>query len=389
MIPRHLATQLQRLAPLFPVVTLTGPRQSGKSTLVRAAFPDYQYANLESPETQDFARKDPQSFLKSLGTHAIVDEIQRAPQILSFVQVLVDEPGNPRSYILTGSQNLAIADSVSQTLAGRTAVCVLLPLSQAELQTRPEKPTDLLDWIIHGGYPRIFDKKMTPADFHLSYIQTYVERDVRNVLSIGDLGRFQEFLQLCAGRAGQLLNYSSFASDLGVAVNTVKSWLSVLQATWVVHLLRPHHANYSKRIVKSPKLYFVDTGLACSLLGIRNPATLSTHPLKGALFENAVISEILKHYHNSYLRPPLYFWRDKTGHEVDCIIDDEGTITPMEIKAARTVSGDAFAGLEFYGRLSGSRRGILVYGGDDTVARDPADVISWQHVATYLEKHAG
>jgi len=385
MIPRTLAHELSRLSEIFPVLTLTGPRQSGKSTLVRAVFPEHRYANLEHPQTRAFADNDPVGFLSELGGRAVIDEIQRTPDILSQIQVNVDEPGEARSYVLTGSQNLALANHVSQTLAGRTAVCTLLPFSHVELAAANRPAADALHWIIAGGYPRIFDTGMSPSDFHMSYVPTYLERDVRNVLSIGDLGRFQEFVQLCAGRTAQLLNYSSFASDLGVAVNTVKTWLSVLQATWVVHLLRPHHNNFSKRIIKSPKLYFVDTGLACALLGIRNPDTLKTHPLRGALFETAVVAELVKFYHNRYRRPPLFFWRDRSGHEVDCVIDDEGVLRPLEIKAGQSISDDFLSPLAHFRRLSGSSRGLVVYGGDVVQNRADADVVPWRAFTSWLE----
>ncbi|WP_041585353.1 ATP-binding protein [Syntrophus aciditrophicus] len=394
MISRTLTDKILSLARQFPVVSITGPRQSGKTTLARMAFPDYTYVSLEEPDEKDFAATDPKGFLKRFTGGVILDEIQRAPMLLSYIQVIVDSEDFPGHFILTGSQQLPLMGRISQTLAGRTAVVHLLPFSLDELLTRPsadplsidrlpaarEKPPFELETILHTGlYPRIHDKGLIARDWLSSYYQTYVERDVRDISNIGNLDAFQRFVRLCAGRSGQLLNLSSLAVDCGISHTTARQWISVLQAGFILHLLPPHHANFSKRLIKSPKLYFLDTGLLCFLLRIREPSDLVTHALRGPIFETFVFSELFKAFAHRGEIPPLFFWRDRTGHEVDLVIDAGQKLIPLEIKSGRTVNASFFEGLRYFCALGSpaSETGVLVHAGDATYARKNFIVLPW------------
>jgi Predicted ATPase (AAA+ superfamily) len=396
MFARALAPTLKRLATQYPVVSLTGPRQSGKTTLTRLVFPKYHYVSLEDPEQREFATRDPRGFLGSHPGGVILDEAQRAPHLFSYIQTLVDLEGKPGRFILTGSQQFLLLSKVSQTLAGRIALLQLHPLSLSELRgTRPLVPDRLLHAhapssappspgsvdrvLFRGMYPRIHDKKMDAREWYGSYLRTYVERDVRDVLRIADLGTFQSFVRLCAGRTGQLLNLSSLAADCGITHPTARAWLSVLEASSLVFLLRPHSRNFSKRIIKTPKLYFLDSGLLCYLLRIRNEEDLATHPLRGNIFETFILSEIYKVFAHAGEDPPLFFWRDQTGHEVDLIIDLGRTVVPVEIKSAKTIATDFFRGLRYWMSLPGnsSKDGILVYGGEKGYNREGIQVRPW------------
>lgn len=394
MLKRTLATKLNSLARSFPVVSLLGPRQSGKTTLARAAFPKHAYVSLEDPDEKDFAIHDPKGFLRRFRTGVILDEIQRAPQVLSYIQGIVDAEASIGRFILTGSQQFHLMHKVSQTLAGRTAILHLLPFSVSELTKRagldpfrfdtspgPAKPPpfDLETILYQGLYPRIHDKRLDAHDWLSSYYRTYVERDVRDIIHIGNLDAFQRFVRLCAGRASQLLNLSSLAADCGISHTTARQWLSVLQAGFIVHLLPPHHANFSKRLVKSPKLYFLDPGLLCYLLRIRSPEDIIAHPMRGAIFENFVVSELYKAFSHRGEIPPLYFWRDRTGHEVDVIIDTGKKLIPVEIKSGETVAESFFDGLKYYLLLDRNvaKAGVLVYGGDKHYRRSGFVVKTW------------
>jgi predicted AAA+ superfamily ATPase len=393
MIPRILESRLRQDARYYPVVTLTGPRQSGKTTLARAAFPDHAYVSLEETDRRRFALEDPRGFLGSLPGPAIIDEAQRAPDLFSYIQVAVDEDPSPGRFILTGSHNFLLMREVSQTLAGRCAVRYLLPFSRAELEGTPqEEPRspetlfenrgtglDLWSAIRTGFYPRIHDRQIPAEVWIPDYLQTYLERDVRSLVNLGDLETFERFLALCAGRTGQLLNYSSLASDCGVAVDTARRWISVLKTSFAVFLLRPHHRNFNKRIIKSPKLFFHDTGLACHLLGIREVGQLSTHPARGALFENYVLAEVMKVYLHHGREPPVHFWRDRTGHEVDLVIEEGGTLYPVEIKSGQTVARDMLDGLLWWSRQAGQDPGLgtLVHGGKESYERNGIAVRPW------------
>ena len=378
----------------FPVVTLTGPRQSGKTTLARQAFPRHAYVSLETPDERAFATEDPRGFLERFRKPVIIDEAQRVPDLFSYIQTFVDNDGRAGRYILTGSHNFLLMQSVSQSLAGRTAVLHLLPFSLAEVEDRPLLSTDTIGlgvrkqkaprenlWsrLFGGFYPRIHDKKLHPTDWLASYYRTYVERDVRTILKIGDLESFGRFIRLCAARTGQVLNTSSLASDAGVTHPTVQSWLSVLEASFLTLMLRPHYANYGKRLIKSPKLYFIDTGLLCYLLGIRRPEDLEIHSLRGAIFESFVVSELHKNYLHRGEMPRLYYWRSSDGHEVDLIVERGETLVPIEIKSSQTLAADSFAGLHYWTKLAGEKAGppSLVYGGRESYRRDGITVYPW------------
>ncbi len=393
MIKRTLEAYLLQDASWYPVVTLTGPRQSGKTTLARACFPDYEYVSLEETEVRLFAREDPRGFLKRYSGNVILDEVQRAPDLLSYIQTHVDRDARPGQFILTGSQNFLLMEQISQSLAGRCGVLHLLPLSRAELEAEPrstpETPLALftnrettlssLNTIRTGFYPRIHDRNIPPEVWLADYIRTYVERDVRKLVNVGDLETFERFMRLCAGRAGQLLNFSALASDGGISVDTARRWISILKTSFIVFLLTPYHRNFSKRMIKSPKLYFYDTGVVSHLLGIRNDEQLFAHPARGAVFENYIVAEAVKAYTHHRREPPLYFWRDQTGHEVDLLIEDGGILSPIEIKSGETVGSSMFEGLQWWSRLSGNpvERAVLVYGGDKAYEQNGVAVRPW------------
>lgn len=404
LIPRTLEKDLRDAAGPFPVIFLTGPRQSGKMTLARMAFPDYLYLSLEDPQRRAEALEDPRGLLARVAAApgVILDEAQRAPELFSYIQGVVDERrGGP--FVLTGSQNFLLSESITQTLAGRTAVFELLPFSVAELARRPAlspesfrearsgatasrplgPPSLSLEEVVFGGlYPAIHDRGADAAQWLRSYVATYVERDARAVGAIGDLDTFLRFLGLCAGRSGQLLNLSALGAEAGVSHTTARRWLSVLRASYIVTLLAPHHESFSKRIVKTPKLYFLDTGLLCSLLGLRHAADLWNHPLRGALFETFVVAELTKLFTHNGERPRLFFWRDSHGTEVDVVMDLGRERVAVEVKSGSTVAGDAFRGLEAYVRLRGTRGEdplgtVLVYGGDEWYERRGHDLRPW------------
>lgn len=394
MIPRALETVLNDVARQYPVVTLTGPRQSGKTTLVREAFPRHAYASLEEPDVREYALADPRGFLGQFADSVILDEVQRAPDLFSYIQSLVDRDDVPGRYILSGSQNFLLLRSIGQSLAGRSAVLHLLPLSLAELEGRQpfslealgkeipesrESSPDFMDVLFRGFYPRIHDKGLDPSTWHSGYYQTYIERDVREVLNVGDLEAFGRFVRLCAGRNGQLLNLSSLANDCGITHTTARRWISILEASFLVLLLRPYHANFGKRLIKSPKLYFLDTGLLCYLLRIQSPEDLRLHGSRGAIFESFVVADLLKNFLNRGREADLYFWRDSTGHEIDVVIDRGRERVAVEIKSAQTVAEDFFAGIDFWRKLVGDPEApsALIYGGSRSFRRSGVAVQSW------------
>ena len=383
MVHRCLASRLKEAAASFTVVTLTGPRQSGKTTLCRAEFPDKVYANLEAPDTRAFALDDPRGFLAQFPDGAVLDEIQRAPELLSYLQVLVDENPLPGRWILTGSQNLAMMDSVNQSLAGRTAVLRLLPMSFDEMTEFANAPQTLNEVLFTGGYPRILDQNIPASDWLASYVSTYIERDVRQLSKVGDLNTFQKFVALCAGRTGQLLNYSNLAADCGITQPTAKKWLSILEASYLVFLQPNWSGNHRKRLVKMPKLHFLDVGLACWLLGIRAPEHLEAHPLRGALFETWVATEVWKHRLHRGISGPLNFYRDKTGLEADILIQESEYTLLAEAKAGQTVASDSFKPLNRVAATleeSSSLRKVLVYGGEELQERTDVLLLPWRQV---------
>ncbi|MBN2245149.1 MAG: ATP-binding protein [Candidatus Aminicenantes bacterium] len=396
MIKRTLEKKLRDAAKQFPVVTVTGPRQSGKTTLVKAVFNHYDYVSLELPDQRSFASEDPQGFLNQFEDPVILDEIQRTPDLFSYIQVIVDNhPKKTGQFILTGSQNFLFLQSISQSLAGRCAVLHLLPFSLAELMGRPpisldifgkyaaRKPVPprrgLLETLFTGFYPRIHDMGLSPQEWLANYYMTYLERDVRTILNVGDIESFSRFIRLCAGRSGQLLNLSGLASDCGITHTTVRRWISVLEASFVITLLRPHFKNYGKRLVKTPKLYFLDSGLLCYLLQIRSPRELNHRAERGAIFESFVISELIKNFMHRGEQPVLYFWRDSAGHELDSIIELGDRRIPLESKSGQTVVPDFFKILTFWRNLSGDPHSpaALVYGGDKSFMRSGIAVYPW------------
>lgn len=396
MIKRHLSTRLKRAVKQFPVVTLTGPRQSGKTTLVQHIFPGYHYVSLELPDTRAFALEDPRGFLAGFDGPVILDEVQRAPELFSYIQGIVDKHKDwTGRFILTGSQNFLLLQNISQSLAGRCAVLHLLPFTRAELTERKARipgttgglktgqhvpqGADLFTTLFTGFYPRIHDRNLPPRDWLASYTQTYIERDVRNVLNIGDIETFSRFLQLCAGRCGQLLNLSNLAADCGITHTTATRWISVLEASFIITLLRPHHQNFGKRLIKSPKLYFLDTGLLCYLLGIRSPKELHHRSERGAIFETFVVSELYKNLLHGGEQPRLHFWRTSSGHEIDLLIDRGDRQIPVEIKSGQTITGSFFKELHYWQELTGSKdpAAYLVYGGTESCRRSGVSIWPW------------
>jgi predicted AAA+ superfamily ATPase len=379
MIRRAITEKLISISNQYQVVLLTGPRQSGKTTLVRSLFSDLPYVTLEDPDIRQFALSDPRGFLGNYPSGAIFDEVQNSPDILSYIQGIVDERRNVR-FILTGSSNLLLMEKVSQSLAGRCAILQLLPFSFEELDPKAEPSYE--NWLFKGFYPRIFDRNLFPQDFYSSYIQTYIEKDVRQLRNLGNLDTFVVFLQLCAGRVGQLVNFASLAADAGVSLNTAKAWLSILEGSFVVYRLQPYFENFNKRLVKTPKLYFYDTGVACSLLGIRDAEQLQSHYLRGGLFENMVINEVIKFNLNRGISNRPYFWQDNHGKEIDCLLTEGKKVLPIEIKSGKTVSSSYFDNLVSWRKLSGLTQnpGCVVYGGDKSMKTGAGELISWQEI---------
>lgn len=363
----------------YPVITLTGPRQSGKTTLCKMLFPEKRYYSLENIDVRNRAKTDPRSFLSEcLVSGAILDEIQRVPDLTSYIQGVVDEHDKPGQFILTGSQNFQLMHLVSQSLAGRTALAALLPFSYKEIYGDEIVPIDKV--LYSGFYPRIYDKKLNPTEALAFYVSTYIERDMRELLNIKDLGKFEMFLKICAGRTAQIVNLSNMANDCGITHNTARSWLDVLEASYIIFLVRPHHANFGKRLIKAPKLYFTDVGLAAYLLEISDTAHLASHPLKGQLFENFVVADLLKARYNGGHRNNIYYYRDNTGNEIDVILDNGVTTTPVEIKLGATLNNDYFKSLRFYKKINpkGCEKPVLIYGGVENEKRDDVDVVSYR-----------
>ena len=382
LINRIVAKKIKRLFRQFPVISIIGPRQSGKTTLVKYVFQDVEYISLEDLDAREFARRDPRGFLSTYQNGCIIDEAQRVPELFSYIQTAVDSRKKSGQFILTGSQHFLLQENISQTLAGRTSIIKLLPLSLEELKNTSYKLTDSDNFLFKGFYPRIYDKNLQPYDWYPHYIQTYIERDIRLIKNVSNLASFQKFIKLCVGRIGQVLNLSAIGNDCGITHNTAKSWISLLETSFIVFLLKPHHKNFNKRLVKMPKLYFYDTGLACSLLGIENKKQLVSHYLRGHLFESLIISEIIKARFNQGLEPHCYYWRDKTGHEIDCIIEKASSLIPIEIKAGKTIVSDYFDGLNYWTKLSAVKKQntYVVYGGDETQKRSTANIVSWKNI---------
>lgn len=385
MIKRKITQELLTVAGEYPVVTVNGPRQSGKTTLVRAVFPDHTYCNLEQPDVRALALQDPKTFMRTYPAPVIFDEIQRVPDILSYIQVAVDESKKRGQYILTGSHNLTLHAAVTQSLAGRTAMLTLWPLSMEELQNAGVN-AERDEWIQRGFFPRVYDEDLDPGRHARNYLQTYVERDVRQILNIRDLGQFEQFIYYLAGRAGQLLNYESMANDLGVTGKTLKQWVSVLEASFVIFRLLPYYENFGKRLVKSAKLYFTDTGFLCHLLGIDSADKVGRDPLLGALFENLVVSEAMKARLNRGTLPHLSFFRDNNGNEVDLLYQKGRSLVPVEIKASRTWNPDFLKGIRYLRRTADHvQPGAVIYSGELTPAYEEARVLHFRDTASLFK----
>ena len=360
MIKRDAEEELLILAGQFKAVVVVGPRQSGKTTIVKKTFEQKSYASLENPDLRKFAQEDPRGFLSNYPDGAILDEIQRVPELFSYLQQILDEKNTNGLFILTGSNNFLLQENISQSLAGRVGYLFLLPLSLNEIVNK----SDINQLLFTGFYPALHQNDSEASRFYSNYIRTYVERDVRLIKNIADLYAFERFLRLCAGRTGQLLNMSSLAVETGVDVKTISAWLAVLESSFVIFRLNPYHENFNKRVVKMPKLYFYDTGLACALLGIESAVQLVLHPSRGSLFENAVIVDFLKRRYNRGKQNNLFFWRDNTGNEIDLLLVFPDRKIPVEIKSGQTVSSEYFKGISFWNKLTKTEGGIIVYGGD-------------------------
>ena len=384
MIHRDLADELDRAATWAPSITLTGPRQSGKTTLCQAVFPNHPYRSLESPDDRAFAQDDPRAFLAQFPRGAVLDEVQRVPDLLSYLQGIIDADPTPGRWILSGSQNFALLESVTQSLAGRTAMHQLLPLSWDEIRRFPQCPASLDEALFSGGYPHIFNRGLNPSDWLRSYVATYIERDVRMISSVGDLITFQRFIELCAGRTAQLLNYSSLADDCGISQPTAKAWFSILEASFIAFHLPPFSMKQRPKLVKMPKLYFHDAGLACWLLGIREPRQLNAHPLRGALFETWVVSEVFKHRTHRGRSGGLSFYRDRHGAELDLVVEEPDDLTLIEAKSAATPSSSLLAGLKrvrpHLQDLRPRSNAAVVYGGEEVQQRTPGRLVPWRLV---------
>lgn len=379
MIDRTAHQTLLRLARGFPVVAITGPRQAGKTTLARMAFPDKPYLSLEDPDMRSMAESDPRGLLARYPDGAILDEAQRAPQLFSYLQTLVDATMRPGMFVLTGSQQFGLFSGITQSLAGRVGLVQLLPFSIKELNDAKQLPDSVDDLLFRSQYPPLYDRDFSAGDWFVGYMSTYIERDVRQLVNIRDLSAFQRFVKMCAARTGQLLNLSSLASDCAITHNTAASWISVLEASYIIHLLRPHHRNFNKRLIKAPKLYFCDAGLAAWLMGIREPGQLSFHAQRGALFETLVVSEFLKECFNQGAPSNLFFWRDSRGLEIDLLLEEGDELKPVEIKSGQTIVPDFLDGLKRWSELSGTveRPAWLVYGGDKELVSGNVKILPW------------
>ncbi len=378
-IARTAAKTLRRFARGYPVLTITGPRQSGKTTLARTTFPGKRYVSLENPDERLFATQDPRGFLDRFPDGAILDEVQHCPDLLSYLQTRVDHDRRMGLFVLTGSQNFQLISGITQSLAGRAGLVQLLPFSLAELAAADLVPAALDDFLLKGLYPPLYDRELDPPEWYGNYLMTYLERDVRQIAKVHDLILFQRFVRMCAARTGQLLNLSSLASDCGISQGTARNWITILQASYVLFLLQPHYENFGKRLVKTPKLYFHDTGLAAALLGIQNAEHMAIHAARPALFETFVVNEFLKARYNAGLASNLYFWRDNVGNEVDIVIESGSLLQPVEIKSGKTLAEDAFDGLRRWLKFAGKKSGrpLLVYGGDESFERSGMAVRSW------------
>lgn len=390
MITRQITEEFLALVAQFPAVGVVGPRQSGKTTLVKSCLPHYAYVTMEDLDKRAMALADPRLFFASHddAPGLIIDEIQEAPALLNYMQGIIDQAYRPGRFVITGSQNLLLHEKVSQTLAGRIASLTLLPLTVSELKQANQLPPTLEETLIKGFYPRLYDQPINIETWFANYISHYVERDVRQVINLDNLVTFQRFLKLCAGRVGQLVNYTSLANDCGISPNTARAWISILQASYILYLVQPYFKNLNKRVIQTPKLHFYDTGLCCALLEITSPRQLFNHYMRGPLFECFVMSELTKYIANRGKRAQVYFWRDVRGNEIDAMVERADQLIPIEIKSGLTIDNSFFDGLRFWNTLKGheDERGFLVYGGIEKLKHAAADILGWQEVDVIIEK---
>ncbi|MEQ1745442.1 MAG: ATP-binding protein [Saprospiraceae bacterium] len=381
-IPRQIAASISKLKEQYPILALTGPRQSGKTTLLRNMFPDYRYITLEDANLRSFAEDDPVGFLKIYDSRVIFDEAQRVPHLFSYLQAIVDASGQMGQYILSGSQNFHLLSNITQSLAGRVALFKLLPLDFRELKQNGLLPNLWQTLIFRGAYPAVYDRGIEPPVFYSNYLQTYLDRDVTELSKVQDMRAFRNFIGLCAARMGQLLNLSNLANACGITQPTAKAWLSILESSYIVFQLQPYFQNFSKRIVKTPKLYFHDTGLACFLLGIRREEELDNPTLLGSLFENLVVAEKLRQNHHQYQLRDFWFWRDSNGNEMDLLCENGLALDIFEIKSTQTVLSNSLKGLDFFSEMAGTKvqTKTLIYGGNESQHRTRYTVQSWQDV---------
>jgi len=377
---RNIIHEINFLKEKYPIVAITGPRQSGKTTLLKELFPNYKYISFENPSIRRFFTNDPDGFFREYNSYCIFDEAQREPELFSYLQTIVDESKIMGQYILSGSQNFHLVQSITQSLAGRVALFKLLPFDIIELKNANLLPEKFTTTMIKGFYPAIYDRDIPSHSFYNNYIQTYVERDITELVNIRDMKAFRTFISLCASRAGSLLNLNSLANDCNITQPTAKSWLTLLETSYIIYLLQPYHKNFDKRTMKSPKLYFYDTGLLCHLLKFKKEEQLVTHKFKGHLFENMVIMEYLKQNYHKNQGKDFYFWRDSAGNEVDLIIHDDEKIDIIEIKATETILPEAFKGLNYFEKLAKDeiKSKTLVYAGTENKFRTDANVVSWK-----------
>lgn len=379
MLIRDSAQRLKDLMGRFKAVAVVGPRQSGKTTLVRKIYNRKPYVSLENPDSRNFATEDPRGFLSMYPKGAILDEIQRVPHLFSYLQEILDNSKEKGLFILSGSNNFLLQENISQSLAGRVGYLQLLPFSIDELQQQAWLPETDDALMLKGFYPPVYDQEIPARDWCPNYIATYVEKDVRQIKNVTDLIVFERFLRLLAGRNGQELNLSALAVETGIDVKTAQSWIGILESSFIIYLLRPHHRNFNKTIVKRPKLYFYDTSLVCNLLGIRTEDQLALHPLRGAIFEGMVVTELVKIRTNDGRPVNLFYWRDKTGREIDVLVEEGDDLMPVEIKAGHTVSSEYFKNLDYWKSLSGNGNAYVLYGGDQQQKRSSgAQVINWR-----------
>lgn len=388
-LERKIKKALLRYAK-FPVVGVFGPRQSGKTTLVKSVFQNHKYLNFEDPEIRELAASDPKRFfaMHENDYGVILDEFQYIPHILSYVQIIADEKDRPGYFVLTGSQNFLMNEAITQSLAGRIGILTLLPFSISELAFSNQLPQSVDELLCKGSYPRIFASQFEPEELYPSYIHSYVERDIRQLVNVENLRTFQKFMQLCAGRIGQLLNISDIATNCGINNRTADKWLSILQASYIIFLLQPFHENFNKRVTKTPKIYFYDTGLACSLLDLKNPETVALSPFRGHLFESLIIADFYKQYYNRGTKAPLYFWRDKNGLiEIDCLINQGNALIPIEVKSGQTIVTNYFDSLTKWKSIAqmSPDDGYVIYGGYETQKRSQGTIMGWRSSGDLIE----